>query len=261
MARSIAFERCSNVVGQLNELNHWGLSAEELQGYSEHLTSIGLDITHVPEERLQALISNYHADHRLVAALSDRDDPLHLEHWEAWSKHVVRFVASRLRADGVADVATISYEDLGQEIMSDLWKALPSFRYESRLQTWVFTVAANRIARSFRAANTQKRRPALDIHSLERVAFLEATDHPLDMSIEDVAMAQSFEALLRSILAEHPDARLLAIFHLWLHEDQPLRVIGDHLNLSVPRVHALLNHALTILRSEQRITNWAYQVD
>lgn len=261
MARRIAPERCFYVASQLNQLHTWGLSADELQSYVTHLTVLLPEIAGLTDERLRTVLGNYHADHELVRALSDREHPRHVEQWLLWSRQIVRIIASRLRENSSFDVATISYEDLAQEVMSDVWTALPSFRYESRLQTWLFTVIGNRIARSFRAANTQKRRPPLGARSLDVEAGDEPADHPLDTSIEEVAMASSLEALMRRVLAEHPDTRLQVVFHLWLHEDQPLRVIGSRLNLSIPRVHALLNHALAILRSEQRVRTWDYHGD
>lgn len=261
MAGCTAPERCFLVVEMLNRSNQWGLNADELRRYVDQLTGICPDIAQCSEERLRTVISNYHADHSLVQALRDCKHPQHAEQWNIWSRLVVRLIASRLHHDDYVDIATISYEDLAQEVMSDIWLALPGFRYESRLQTWVFTVIGNRIARSFRSANTRKRRPPVGACSLDLPGDEEYPDHPLDESIEDMAMAASLEALLKRVLCEHPDTRLQVVFHLWHHEDQPLRVIGDRLNLSIPRVHALLNHALTILRSEQRVRAWEHYGD
>jgi RNA polymerase sigma factor (sigma-70 family) len=256
-----ATERCFLVAATLNQSHQWGLSSDELRRYAEQLTAICLDIAPCSEERLRTVICNFHADHALVAALRDCEHPQHAEQWNTWSRQVVRLIASRLRHDGFVDIATISYEDLAQEVLSDIWLALPGFRYESRLQTWIFTVIGNRIARSFRTANTRKRRPPVGARSLDAQGDDEQLDYPSDDSIEEVAMAASLQALLSGVLAEHPDTRLQVVFHLWLNEDQPLRVIGNRLNLSIPRVHALLNHALTILRSEQRVRAWEHHGD
>lgn len=252
------FERLFEVADNLNQIKTWGLSRKELRDYIEHLVHIHPDIQHFADDHLRTVLSNYHADHRHVRALSDQGDPHHLELWENWSRQVVRLVAARLRANAAIDIATIAIDDLAQEVLSDIWQALPTFRYESRFQTWIFTVVANRIARSFRTATTKKRSPAEGTQSLERIVGLDLVEHPAAPSTEDVAMENSLELLLQRILAEHPDARLQRVFHLWMYDDQPLRVIGDQLNLSVSRVHALLNNALTILRSEQRLKSWLH---
>jgi RNA polymerase sigma factor (sigma-70 family) len=249
-----AIERCLHVAEQLNQAQSWGLTADELLRYAKQLTIDLADISHLSEDRIRTVINNYHADHSCVQALRDREHPQHEDQWNRWSYHIVRTLAVRLRRDTV-DIATMSIEDLAQEAMSDLWLALPSFRYESRFQTWVFTVIANRIARAYRSANTQKRRASLRSTSLqtddEMVQLVEASCSP-----EEEAIGSYLAALTRRVLAEHPDVRLQLIFHLWMHEDQPLREIGDRLNLSIPRVHALLSHALSILRSEGSIQAW-----
>lgn len=250
------FECLVEVAVDLNQINDWGLSPKELRSYIEHLARIHPSIQHFTNDHLRTLLCNYHADHRLVRSLSDQNDLQHLEQWEAWSHQVVRLVATRVRANAAIDIATIAIDDLAQEVLFDIWQALPMFRYESRLQTWIFTLVANRIARSFRSAATQKRRPAEGTRSLERIVDSDLVEHPAEISTEDVAMASSLELLLYRVLAEHPDQRLQRVFHLWIHDDQPLRVISDQMDLSVSRVHTLLNNALTILRSEQRVKSW-----
>lgn len=89
-------------------------------------------------------------------------------------------------------------EDLFQEITVQIWKALPGFRGEAQVSTWLYRIALNA---ALRFAEKQ-RRPKLAL--MERLSwFEETTPHPADDTTRERT-----EQLQRCIqgLAEHDRA-------------------------------------------------------
>ncbi len=56
-------------------------------------------------------------------------------------------------------------EDLKQEIIFQLWKSFPSFRNESKVQTWMYRVALNTALMGLRKRNRVEQTELLDKHS------------------------------------------------------------------------------------------------
>lgn len=56
-------------------------------------------------------------------------------------------------------------EDLKQEIIFQLWKSFPSFRQESKVQTWMYKVALNTALIGLRKKNRVEQIELLDNHS------------------------------------------------------------------------------------------------
>lgn len=242
-------ERCSTDFG-------WKLSQDDMRQYAEYVSRL-VDRGLVDDSELQQVLSNYHYDHTLVEALRDQRHPAHAERWASWSQQALGILLSRYRNIVNLDQPALSLEDLAQEAMHDLWRALPAYHYRSRFQTWAFTVISNCFVRAYRSARTQKRQiPGVAV-SLEDAGELDC--HRANSSYrtpDESAMASSLLSLSQQILSQHHDTRLRAVFYMWAQEDQPLRVIGAQLNLSVPRVHALLSRALEILRTENSLKHW-----
>lgn len=255
-----ATERCLRLAEHLDKSQSWGLNYTTRLHYAQQVSALFPHIADLPDSQLRIILTNFHLDHRLVHALRDRHHPEHMESWNNWSRQAVRILATKLRHSSGVDLATMSMEDLAQEAMYDLWQALRNFRYESRFATWAFTIVSNCVSRAFRAAQTYKRRALVGAISLDPAPEQERPVPEVQGDcIESLTLGSTLAALSQQVLAQHPDVRLRMIFHLWTQEDQPLRVIGEQLNLSVPRVHALLNHAITLLRSAESIRDWAAQ--
>ena len=56
-------------------------------------------------------------------------------------------------------------EDLKQEIIFQLWKSFPSFRNESKVQTWMYRVSLNTALMGLRKKNRVEQTELLDNHS------------------------------------------------------------------------------------------------
>jgi len=245
------------IIAQLNLEEMWGLSAEMQQEYVQCVVGYLADAVALSDAQLRIRLRYYHTEHALVDALRDPAHPEHGEQWLAWTRQGLRILAAQLSGGYVAIESLLSLEDLAQEAMHDLWRGLPSFRYQSRFHTWAYTVICHCLARHYRALHTQKRNALVQIQSLEgMLSIIDMLPDRATPMPDEAALDGSFAALLRQVLARHPDNRLVPIFQLWAYEERTLRVIGEHLNLSTARVHTLLGQAIAVLRNETAIRDW-----
>ncbi len=84
---------------------------------------------------------------------------------------------------------TAQAQDLAQEVFINVWNALPKFRGESGLQTWLYRIAVNTCLLHLRQ---KKRKP--EIAAPEDVAAATATD---DNDIEDGSFTELYQAIGR----------------------------------------------------------------
>src|SRR5262249_33647025 len=131
---------------------------------------------------------------------------------ELHADDVYRFVYRRLdRAEAV--------DDLVQEVFLAAWKALPDFRGESELRTWLLGIARHKIADYYR----------------ERLSRLAQADGAVeDATPDDLAIVPDFDATLdservearaRQVLSTLPDSYRAVL--LWRYWDQrPLAEIA-----------------------------------
>lgn len=59
------------------------------------------------------------------------------------------------------------FEDLRQEIYVNLWQALPRFRGDSKMSTWIYRVAVNSALMAIRSTKTKVTTVALDFGRLD----------------------------------------------------------------------------------------------
>lgn len=98
----------------------------------------------------------------------------------------------------------IPFDDLRQEIYLNIWKALPRFKGESKVSTWIYRVAVNSALMTIRSYKPK----------IETVAF--------DFSIPDVSseLDDTQKENLRSLylLIDRLEAIEKAVILLWLDE-------------------------------------------
>lgn len=245
------------IITQLNAEEMWELSTETQREYVQCVVSYLSDAVVFSDALLRIMLRYYHTEHALVEALRDPGHPEHSEQWLKWTKQVLRILAAQLAGGYAAIESLISLEDLAQEAMHDLWRGLPSFRYQSRFYTWAYAVICHCLSRHYRALQTQKRNALIQIQSLEgMLSLIDTLPDRATLAPDEAALDGSFATLLRQVLARHPDDRLVPIFQLWAYEERTLRVIGEQLNLSTARVHTLLGQAIALLRNETAIRDW-----
>lgn len=252
------FQRCLQLIEQLDREHGWGLAPQIQRRYVEQVITRCKPAADQDNAQLRLIFERYHKEHALIEALLDSTHPEHAEHWRRWSSQVLRIIAAKTKGSHLPDQIVSGIDDLAQEAILDIWRGLKTFSYQSSFYTWIFTVIAHCIARQYRARSTQKRAALPPAQSLEMLLMAGDTFRDQEAPTPDeVALSNMFTALVKQVLDLHPDRRLAIVFQLSIGEEQTLRAIGEQLDLSPTRVHVLLKHAVTLLRNEVVLRDWA----
>jgi RNA polymerase sigma-70 factor (ECF subfamily) len=103
-------------------------------------------------------------------------------------------------------------KDLTQEIFISVWKGLPSFRGESKINTWIYRIATNTCLRSIEIAKR--------MHTTELPANLpeikeEALEDKLSFLYNCIAQLEETERIIISLILEDlPQAEIAVIVGL-----------------------------------------------
>lgn len=153
----------------------------------------------------------------IVAAYSER------LYW-----HVRRFVCSHEDTD-----------DLLQEIFIKVWSALPSFRQDSRLYTWIYRIATNE---TLNWLNKQRVRSALKFESL---------DATLSDKIDEDPYFNGDEAqrLLSKAIAKLPQKQR-TVFCMRYYDDMPYEDISEIMGTSIGALKASYHFAVEKVKAE-----------
>ena len=241
--------RCQATVLTCDTELGWGLSAAACRRYAVALC--GLLTEGAPDKLVRDVAVNYHADHALVEALCNTEEPRHYEAWREWMGRALGVL--RAKGFGRSEHTLLDAEDLSQVAYAALVRSLPSYRFRSRFSSWAFRVIVQSAQNELRGTRARKR--ATHPSSLDVLA---EHDHPADPRSydEERAQAQLLSGLVRSVFAAHPDERLGRVFHLWAVEDQRVAEIGERLRLNPSRVRALLREARALLQDNNAIRQW-----
>lgn len=131
-------------------------------------------------------------------------------------------------------------EDLTQEAFVRAWQALPTFRFESAVSTWLHRLAVNTALMELRA---RRGKPGLDDE--EALASLPSAD-----TAGNTMLGRD---LARAVATLPPRARAVLVLHDvegWKHEE-----IAVELGMAVGSSKAQLHRARNLLR--ERIGGWA----
>lgn len=153
----------------------------------------------------------------IVAAYSER------LYW-----HVRRFVCSHEDTD-----------DLLQEIFIKVWSALPSFRQDSRLFTWIYRIATNE---TLNWLGKQKVRAALKFESLDTSLTDKIDEDPYFNG--DEAQRLLFKAIARL------PKKQKSVFCMRYFDDLPYDDISEILGTSVGALKASYHFAVEKIKSE-----------
>ena len=143
---------------------------------------------------------------------------------------------SRLASSYVDDVA--DRDDLVQEILLALWRALPGFRGDSSERTFVYRIAMNRAA-TFRAR--RYRRPEYAVTDALRDA-----NPPPDARVEDADQRERLTGAVRALPPPLRDVTLLYLEDLSIPEIAELQGITEN-NVRV-RLTRARQHLRTLLQ-------------
>ncbi len=142
--------------------------------------------------------------------------------------HVRRFLCSHEDTD-----------DLLQEIFVKIWTALPSFRAESQLYTWIYRIATNE---TLNFLNKQKVRAALRFESL--------SDKLVDRVDEDPWFnGDQLQRNLMKAVQKLPEKQRLVFIMRWF-EDLSYENISEILGTSVGALKASYHFAAEKIKAE-----------
>ena len=142
--------------------------------------------------------------------------------------HVRRFLCSHEDTD-----------DLLQEIFVKIWTALPSFRAESQLYTWIYRIATNE---TLNFLNKQKVRAALRFESL--------SDKLVDRVDEDPWFnGDQLQRNLMKAVQKLPEKQRLVFIMRWF-EDLSYEDISEILGTSVGALKASYHFAAEKIKAE-----------
>jgi RNA polymerase sigma factor (sigma-70 family) len=183
---------------------------------------------------LRAAESAIHVQDSVIRPAAERDaaasfDRLAAEHYGRIARLVDRL--SGWRGDR---------DDLVQEVFVAAWRAWPSFREESRAETWLTRIAIN-------TCRTQRRRQWLRTEVWRRLTeIVHAWDHREPH--ENLASEESSEGVRRAIasLAQR-DREVLVLRYL---EEQSIEDIATSLDLTRGAVEVRLSRARLRLKSK-----------
>jgi RNA polymerase sigma-70 factor (ECF subfamily) len=138
-------------------------------------------------------------------------------------------------------------EDLTQEAFLRLYRALPKFRGESRVSTWLYRTVT-RLAIDQLRRERLKRRLFFTRHHEDDLDPIDLASDPRDNPARSLHDKQSMRRLRTALARLSPRQR--AIFILRHYEGLPLREIGAMLDLQEGTVKSHLHRAVTVLRGE-----------
>jgi RNA polymerase sigma-70 factor (ECF subfamily) len=151
----------------------------------------------------------------------------------SYQQAVVGFCANMLRE------WPTQAEDIAQDIFLAIWKALPQFRHEARLRTWVFTIARNHC---FDAWSQQTRH-----HSLHEPVE-PPEDPPADTpSVEDEIERKDVLRLVKQAMVKLPPEEREVLTLTYIVE-MPPEEIAEVLGLTPAGVRTRRKRALAHLR-------------
>lgn len=238
--------RCCAAVSALNQHHGWGLSGNQIKLYAEQI--VGQVPVSSLEQHLAQVIGNFHADHRRVADLRDKDSADHIAAWEWVSDEIAK--VAQLKGLSWSRDPVIDLDDLVQTVQIEVVRSLGNYRFESLLKTWLHSVTVQRLRRFHRDNAAAKRA----VHPEPLEAALGQTVE-WDRS-EQKLLASALQAEIRRILAVTGDTRYAAIFLLRVVGDLSNQEIALRLHLHPSRVRALLKTARDMLRSDPGLRDW-----
>ncbi len=145
--------------------------------------------------------------------------------------------------------APVDVEDIAQEVFVQAWRALPRFRGESRLATWLYRIATNRALKEWnrrRRGNGRVQGTPVPEEILRNLAAAAPTvGRSLDP--EQTIQARARDLALRQAIDSLPEKQRLVIL-LHYFEEYSCEEIAKVLECSVGTVWSRLHYACRRLR-------------
>ena len=176
---------------------------------------------------MKAAENQENIEHQLVSRLIQGDPAAVAEFIEQYTDKVYRFVYHQV--GGLAQDA----EDIVQETFVAALKAIHRFRGDSKLRTWLFSIAAHKTADLQRRAG---RRP--ETVPQDMASSVQAEDPYPEQAMEHLEARQRVRQALTEIPPHYRTALVLKYV-----EDMPVREIGQVMQRSEKSVESILVRA------------------
>jgi RNA polymerase sigma-70 factor (ECF subfamily) len=120
---------------------------------------------------------------------------------ERYGGEVLGFLAALVQDEETA-------RELYAQLCTDLWKALPAFRWEASFRSWIYTAARNAVSRHRRTLGRRKRFRPLTSETVETLAQRDRTDTAPHLKTDNKTKI----AALRSRL--DPDDQMILVLRI-----------------------------------------------
>jgi RNA polymerase sigma-70 factor (ECF subfamily) len=182
-------------------------------------------------------------EEQLVERLKRRDEAAFNELVRAYEKRVFRLVLRMLGDRAEA-------EDVAQDVFITVFKAIDTFRGESKLSTWMFRVATNHCKNRIKYLDRRARGKKGELDELSEHDAVESASMSSSSMVarpDQQAEANQIEGIVRAAIAElDEDQRALVV--LSDVEKMSYEEIADQMQVSVNSLGAILNRARLRLR-------------
>lgn len=238
--------RCRATIAELSEREGWSLTNAQMSAYAAQV------VANVPSasltSQLEQVVRYFHRDHKLYQALRDESSTDHLAAWAWVQREIIR--TAQIKGLGWSRDRSVEVGDLAQTVQVEVARALPDYRFESSLRTWIQGITVRRLRRFHRDSLAAKR--AVFPESLDA-----ASEHLIEWhEFEPEVLARALLSEIVRVLNRSGDARYAKILHLHLIDDRSAQEIGERVKLHPSRVRALLKIALTLLKEDMTLREW-----
>ncbi|GAB4196264.1 MAG: hypothetical protein OHK0022_13640 [Roseiflexaceae bacterium] len=199
------------------------------------------------EDQLLKRVKQYHDDKILVQALIDPSNIRHADVWDYVINHINAIVNRKM---GNFANELIDIDDFVQNANIDVIKSVEKFNFNSSFLTWLFVIVSRSVNQTIRRGYAKKR--SVLINSLDDTVLI-----PEDQQPEEKANVISLMDLVRQVLSNHRDKRLVEIFLLAEVEGRNTEEIGKIFHLHPSRIRALLAESRKFLQQDPSIRDWA----
>lgn len=241
--------RCRIQVTKRNNQHGWQLDSTKL----EDMATVVLTYVSAKDDdtMIGDIVQYYYSEQPFVDAMLNQGQPHHEQAWYKWCGHAQRL----LRARGLVSVRDRAVEDndLVQEAMEVLVRAIPTYRYRSLFRVWAAQVIINHTYNLIKRSKTDKHRA--DTITLDTDEHENMKADPV--LVEDQVLGQLFMRHAAQALGhDQRHRRLWRVMLLHACDDQTFRMISTTLGVSVARAKRLYDQAQAHLHAHPEVRAW-----
>ncbi|NJK81700.1 MAG: sigma-70 family RNA polymerase sigma factor [Chloroflexaceae bacterium] len=241
-----AYHRCVVLIAHLNNQEQWNLTPEEQVAYCTALAP--LVSAQATDTALRHQIIFYHTHHTEVAILRHPQHPQYDAAWKIVQAYLLQVLLRRVA--GYPDAYGMA-EEIRQDVLEQLKKSLPTYRYQSQLKTWLQGVAQQRANRHL-GRKLPPPAESLEAQIAQGVAVADTGESP-----SEVADAAALQALISQILT---NARQHQAFRL-ASQGYTLAEIGAQIGWSIAWTSIQIKRARELLQRHPEIRAWLHDED